>query len=143
MFLCFALPNAVRASLPHCQRPRYRLGALESKTVHELRRLSSAVGVDTRGCLEKLDLVRCLQESGRIEVFEDPPHEESRNDDKSCEPLAFSMEALQTMSITRLKALAASLGDVTLENCVEKSDIVLRVASSSMITVCCRTTHLP
>ena len=41
--------------------------------MHELRRLSAAVGVDSRGCLEKSDLVERLAASGRIEVFSDNP----------------------------------------------------------------------
>lgn len=48
---------------------RYRLPALKSKTVHELRRLASAVGIDVRGCLEKSDLVQRIATSGRIEII--------------------------------------------------------------------------
>ena len=58
------------------QRPRYRREALQSKSVHELRRLCAAVGVDSRGCLEKSDLVERLAASGRIEVFSDSPTSE-------------------------------------------------------------------
>jgi len=55
------------------QRPRYRKRALERKSAHELKRLASAVGADTRGCLEKSDLVARLVESDRIEIIEETP----------------------------------------------------------------------
>mmetsp|Transcript_43458 Transcript_43458/g.55813 ORF Transcript_43458/g.55813 Transcript_43458/m.55813 type:complete len:295 (+) Transcript_43458:77-961(+) len=54
------------------QRPRYRLEALKSKRVHELRRLASAVGVNPQGCLEKQDLVDRLVNSQRIDIIPEP-----------------------------------------------------------------------
>jgi hypothetical protein len=104
--------------------------------VHELRRLCAAVGVDSRGCLEKSELVEKLATSGRIEVLPDPAP--GGGSGGAAKP-EFTVGELEGLGVGALRRLMASLGGAAAglrpETCLEKSDMVHQIVASGTVTV--------
>ncbi|CAM9382161.1 unnamed protein product [Ectocarpus fasciculatus] len=103
------------------RRPRYRRQELEGLSIPQVRNLARGQNVNIAGCLEKADIVRCLLDSGTIEVVE-------------AEIPSYDAEELSNMGLRQLRSLMLQAGIGT-EGCLEKADLLDRIASSRLVTV--------
>ncbi|CAB1100886.1 unnamed protein product [Ectocarpus sp. CCAP 1310/34] len=103
------------------RRPRYRRQELEGLSIPQVRNLARGQNVNIAGCLEKADIVRCLLDSGTIEVVES-------------EIPSYDAEELSNMGLRQLRSLMLQAGIGT-EGCLEKADLLDRIVSSRLVTV--------
>lgn len=119
---------------------RMRHSDLTVKSVQELTRLASYIGVDVRGCLEKSELVDKIAASSKVQIIPVEGFEAGGSPSSTADssapgrPSVFTQSQLDAMSIGEVKALMARLG-VDSSDCNEKADMVGRLVLSGRILV--------
>ena len=107
------------------RKMRFRHRELETKAVPELRGLMRMLGVSCEGCIEKADMIRRLEESGKIELM------------KTCTAQqVYSLSELMSMDLGALRRLMTGLG-VRVANSETKPrlDLIRALANSGRIIV--------
>uniref|UniRef100_A0A7S1WIB1 RING-type E3 ubiquitin transferase n=1 Tax=Alexandrium catenella TaxID=2925 RepID=A0A7S1WIB1_ALECA len=119
---------------------RMRHADLTVKSVQELSRLASFIGVDVRGCLEKSELVEKIAASSLVQIIPTDGVEVGGSPTSTADssapgrPSAFSQSQLDAMSIGEVRALMERLS-VDSSDCAEKADMVRRLVLSGRILV--------
>lgn len=115
----------------HGRRPRLRKRELTMKTVHELRRFADHLNVNSSDCLEKCELVDRIANSGAVEIVLEY-EEEGNPNTASRQHCAVSRAQLASMSVRELKRMLVN-ANVTCDGCIEKHELLDRLASSGTL----------
>lgn len=106
------------------RRMRFRHRELETKSVAELRSLMRMLRISSDGCLEKADLVKRIEESGRIELM------------KTCTAQqVYSLHELMRMDVPSLRRLMQGLGVRCSPTLDERFDLIRALANSGRAIV--------
>lgn len=117
--------ESIRLERMQHRKPRYAEYELQRMSIKNLRDVGQRLNIDLHGCMEKLDVISKLMESGRMDVVVAP------------KPVEYPLSLLRAMGISELKRCMADAGvffdpiDV-----VEKEDMVqIFIASGRLVVV--------
>ena len=103
------------------RRVRVRQSEVERMSVRALKDIIESVGMTTRGCFERSDLVKRVLESGNVDVVPETVHEMTRDD-------------LANMTVGEVVRLAKRLG-VIATTALERDDVVDLLVESGRVLV--------
>ncbi|GMI57269.1 hypothetical protein ScalyP_jg6143 [Parmales sp. scaly parma] len=101
---------------------------LDSMSIKKLNAVAKKLNIDTSNAVEKSELVTCISDSEKISVA------------SSVAATSMPMSTLASMSVKNLRQLASCVR-VSLETCVEKSEILEALSNSPKLNVTKDQTH--